>query len=62
MYRDSGLWGEADTLGHSARESALSRGTSGGNRKHFLGRAHSGENEGLVTRLGHPLQEMGDDE
>ena len=41
MYRDSGLWGEADTLGHSARESAVNRGTSAGNRKHFLGRAHS---------------------
>ena len=62
LYREKRLWVETDILGHLTREAAWFRGTLDGFCEHFELRPQSGENETLVTRLGHPLLEVSDGE
>ena len=54
--------GERDILGQFSFADMQISGTSAGKSEHLVERAQSGEEKALRAKLGHPLQESGDDE
>ena len=53
VYREMGLWVEADILAHSAMQERQFRGTSDNFSEHFEVRAYSGQKEAPIAKLDH---------